>query len=206
MINIKHIKNWLKRKISDDIVLLCKNTDKTSTILDIGCGYNSLIQYCDSKYSIGIDNFIDYINKSKNKKIHNEYIQKDITQLDFPEKSVDIAYCSEVIEHLSKDDGKKLIKNMEKWARKKVIITTTNGFVEQDEYHDNPYQKHLSGWDYKEFISLGYKVYGINGLKILAKNSGKNIFTRILYILSGKLFRFNPKYTFQIFAIKNITK
>jgi 2-polyprenyl-3-methyl-5-hydroxy-6-metoxy-1,4-benzoquinol methylase len=201
-----NIKKWLKRKLSDDIVLLRKNTNKALTILDIGCGYNSNIQYCDSKYSIGVDNFIDYINKSKNKKIHNEYIQKDITELDFPEKFVDIVYCSEVIEHLNKEDGLRLIKNMEKWAKRKVIITTPNGFVEQEEYHNNPYQKHLSGWDYKNFISLGYKVYGMNGLKILAKISGKNILIGILYILSGKLFRFFPKYTFQIFAVKNITK
>lgn len=200
----KQIKNWLKIKIFDDIVLLKRNVDKDSTILDIGCGYNSFIQYLEPKHSIGVECFEEYIQISKDKKIHNEYIKQDVNNLIFPEKSIDTVYCSEVIEHVTKEDGLKLIKNMEKWAKNKVIITTPNGFIEQDEYHKNPYQKHLSGWTNEEFVNMGYKVYGINGLKILAKHSGKNIFMRVLYILSGKLFRFNPKYTFQVFAIKKI--
>lgn len=203
---VKYIKKWLKINILDDIVLLRRNIDKESTVLDLGCGYNSLIQYCDPKYSVGVENFADYIKISKSKKIHNEYIQEDITRLEFPEKSVDIVYCSEVIEHLNKNDGRELLQKMEKWARKKVIITTPNGFVSQDEYHKNPGQKHLSGWDTQELTSLGYRVYGINGIKILTRISDKNIFTRMMYILSGKLFRFSPEYTFQIFALKNFEK
>jgi len=77
--------------------------------------------------------------ESKKKQIHNEYILADLRKLEFKPKSFDAILCLEVIEHLTKEEGHDLIKKMEKWARKKIIITTPNG------YDCNPFQTHKSG-------------------------------------------------------------
>jgi hypothetical protein len=87
----------------------------------------------------------------------------------FGPKSFDVVMAAEILEHLPKEDGPKLLLVCENVARKLVIITTPNGFLEQDPalvpnepWAKNPYQKHLCGWWAHELEDLGYNV-GLNG-------------------------------------------
>ena len=138
------------------------------TVLDLGCGPSSPIQYCKNiKYSVGVEVFEEYLKQSKAKKIHTKYLKKDIEDLDFPANSFDAVIMIEVLEHLSPALGRKIIRRAEKWAKKKVIITSPNGFINQKEVDNNPWQKHLSGWDYKKMRSLGFKSRGLAGIKFL---------------------------------------
>jgi len=79
----------------------------------------------------------------------------------------------DVLEHLTKEDGEKIIRCLEEIARKQVIILTTVGFIPQRSLHGNIFQEHKSGWVPKEFKKLGYKVRGINGLYFLRVNMPK---------------------------------
>jgi len=83
----------------------------------------------------------------------------------FGEKSFDVVMACEILEHLEKEDGPRLLGVLEKVARRLVIGTTPNGFLEQDPekapnepWAKNPYQKHLCGWSAPELIDLGYCV------------------------------------------------
>ena len=96
---------------------LKKEILKSDTVLDLGCGYNSPIQYCNQKYSVGVEKFESYLQESKKKGIHNKYVKADITKIEFKPKSFDAVLCSEVLEHLTKEEGTELIKKMENWAR-----------------------------------------------------------------------------------------
>lgn len=128
----------LRRELKD-----CK------TVLDLGCGPSSPLQYCkDIEYSVGVETFKPYLEKSKDKKIHTEYIEKKIEEIDFPEDSFDAVIMIEVLEHLSKKTGKDIIKKASKWTRKKVIISTPNGYFSMDAVDKNNFQRHLSGWGY----------------------------------------------------------
>lgn len=102
------------------------------TVLDIGCGAFSPLQYCKNiKYSVGVEPFKPYLEKSKKKKIHTKYINKRVEELDFPEDSFDAVIMIEVLEHLPKKVGYEILKKAEKWARKKVIVSTPNGYFPQ---------------------------------------------------------------------------
>ncbi len=81
-------------------------------------------------YCVGIDIFEHSLEKSKKKKIHNEYYEIDYSQAEksFEENSFDCVLASDFIEHLEKEEGYRLLKVVEKLARKKVIIFTPNGF------------------------------------------------------------------------------
>jgi len=193
--------NWLE--------LLKKESKKCESVLDMACGYNSPIQYIDISYKVGVEKFTDYLKQSKQKGIHNKYIQGDILSLEFTPNSYDLVLCSEVIEHLDKADGFKLLDNIEKIGRKKIIITTPNGFLKQDEYDNNLLQIHKSGWTIEEFKQRGYVVYGFGGFKFLKKEHGilkyrPYIFWRLISDISQKLVYFFPELAFQIFAVKNI--
>lgn len=180
------------------------------TVLDVGCGSNSPLGSIKNKlYSEGVDSFLPSITKSKAQKIHNKYHKMDVLNIDkkFKSNSFDCVIAIDLIEHLTKEDGKKLIKKMEKIARKKVIIFTPNGFLPQGEYDNNPWQVHKSGWTVEEMQKKGYKVIGINGWKPLRGEYAEpkfypKIIWRIISDLTQVFTRNNPKKAFQILCIK----
>ncbi len=167
------------------------------TVLDLGCGPDSPLKYCKNiKYSVGVEGFEPYLEKSKSNNIHSEYISKNIMELDFPENSFDAVIMIEVLEHLPENVGYEIVKKMEKWAKKKIIISSPNGFINQKEVDNNPLQKHLSGWDYKKMEKLGFKCYGLAGFKFLRQEvqndtMSNNLLTSI---------RFKPKAFWFIIA------
>ena len=164
--------------------IVAKELEDCNTILDVGCGYNSPIQCCREdgrEHTItGVDIYPPYLEESRKKAIHDSYIMADIKTLQFTDNSFDAVFCSEVIEHLGKIEGFDLIMKMSEWAKKKVIITTPNGFVSQSGL-DNPYQEHKSGWSPAELRSLGFNLRGMGGLKYLRDGGSAEIRYRPLY-------------------------
>lgn len=187
-----------------------KAVKDSKSLIDIGCGTDSPIKYFSKKiHAVGIDAFLPSIEKSKKQNIHDEYYQIGVLDIDkhFEDKSFDCALASDLIEHLTKEDGLKLIELMEKVASKRVIIFTPNGFLQQGEYDNNPWQVHLSGWSVEEMQERGYKVIGINGWKPLRgeysniKYSPKS-FWMFISDITQFFVRNNPKKAFQIMCIK----
>ena len=99
-------------------------------------------------------------------------------------------------------------EKMEKWARKKVILTTPNGFLHQSEYDGNVMQEHKSGWSVDDFKKREYRVYGINGLKWLRGERGairfrpKRFWQLISDITQLIVYRI-PSAAFQLFVVKD---
>ena len=201
------------------IVEIEKHLKDCKTILDVGCGDNSPIGLLEEKYTtIGVDAYKPSIEESKKRKIHNAYILGDIKKLNVlvKKKSFDAVVALDVIEHLKKDDGYKLLDDMEKTARKKVILVTPNGFIPQYN-RDNKLQAHLSGWTVEDFTNRGYKVEGIYGTKfcnILRTDEAElrwrpkffwalvwGILVEITHHLYTKK---NPKYSIGLLAVKKI--
>lgn len=183
------------------------------SLLDLGCGKDSPIKFFSEKfkYSLGVDNFPDYIKQSKEKKIHSEYLLEDILSAckRIKSKSFDCVLASDLIEHFSKEDGEILIKEMERIAVKKVFIFTPNGFVPQKKYDNNQGQVHLSGWSVGEMRKLKYKVYGIGGLKFIKGEKRRiKLFPKKLWLriaLLSQVFLANyPSLSFQILCVKTL--
>ena len=60
--------------------------------------------------------------------------------------SFDVVIAFDLIEHLSKEDGYRLVYEMERIARRICVIFTPNGHVWQPPRPDNSFDAHLSGW------------------------------------------------------------
>ncbi len=199
---------------------LQKELADCESVLDLGCGPDSPLQFCKNvKYSVGVEVFKPYLLKSKKKNIHKKYMRKKIEEIEFPEKRFDAVILLEVLEHLTERQSKIILKKAEKWAKKKVIISSPNGFVPQKEVDDNPFQKHLSGWDYQKMKRNGYCCHGLAGLKILrqeVQNStmGSDLLTTIRFqpkpfwflvaTLSQIPVYFFPSFAFEIFSVKKL--
>ncbi|MHB1679008.1 MAG: class I SAM-dependent methyltransferase [bacterium] len=185
-------------------------------VLDLGCGKDSPIQYCKSiEYSVGVEAFKPSLETSKSKKIHSKYINENILNVDFEENSFDAVIMIEVIEHLNKNDAINLVEKANKWAKKIVIITTPNGYLPQNEYDVHVLQNHLCGFNVKELKSLGFKVCGSAGLKILySEQKNKNndeivrirkpvVFWTIVASVSRLFTYYLPNYAFELYGVRN---
>jgi len=202
--------------------LIARHLKDCYSVLDLGCGPDSLIQFGKAGYSVGVDIFAPFIQESKKKNIHNRYILADISSIDFKPKSFDAVLLIEALEHLNKNQGEALLEKIESWAIKKVIISCPNGFLPQDALSGNPFQVHRSGWGVAEMTCRGYKAYGLSGWKFLRKDntsegygsSGEAIFSTIRFrpglfwvLFSGltQLAAFYlPKAAYEVFYVKEL--
>lgn len=211
-INLKKIIILIYAKLLPGWVKYLKRESRDcNNVLDLGCGFNSPIQEIDIPIKVGVEMFDSYIVKSKEKEIHEKYIQGDILRINFSPKSYDIVFASEVIEHLLFGDGIKLLDRMELWARKKIILTTPNGFISQNGFDGNDLQEHKSGWTTIDFKKRGFRVYGMNGLKYLRGEMGvikykPEFFWGIISDISQVFVYFFPRFAFQLFVVKDIKK
>ncbi len=189
-----------------------KAIGECTSILDVGCGSNSPLQHIPRKFfAVGVDAFAPSIEQSRKSKIHNEYCQLDVIDIDkkFAPDSFDCVMALDVIEHLTKQDGLKLLSAMERIAKKRIIIFTPNGFLPQPP-DGNPWQKHKSGWTVEEMKAHGYTVIGINGWKPLRGENAdirfwpKRAWLRISNITQIYV-RNKPEKAFQILCIKDKT-
>jgi len=197
---------------------LCEELNDCQSVLDLGCGPSSPIQYCKSiKYSVGVEAFYPYLKQSREKGIHTTYLNKRIEDIEFEENSFDAVIMIEVLEHLSEAMGLDIINRAEKWAKKKVIVSSPNGFLEQGILDDNPLQTHLSGWDGRTMSGLGFRSRGLAGLKYLRQEvkgdtMGDDLTASIKY--DPKIFWFAvaaisqiftyyfPQYAFELISVK----
>ncbi|MDZ7860516.1 MAG: class I SAM-dependent methyltransferase [Candidatus Krumholzibacteriota bacterium] len=181
------------------------------SVLDLGCGFNSPVKRCGVPFSVGVDLFDSYLRESSDKRHHSQYVKADIRKVEFQPKAFDAVIILEVLEHLTKDDGQKLLEKAETWACKKIIISTPNGYLSQNGYHSNPLQKHISGWTTKELEELDFKVYGMKGWKKLRGYKGE-IVNKPAFLwerfsdITQKITCRYPGKAFQLFAVKNVMK
>lgn len=183
----------------------------SKSVLDVGCGFPSPIQKFSSRfYSVGTDIFLPSIEKSRAARIHSDYVQADVMDIDkhFPPNSFECVLASDLIEHLPKEQGDNFLKKVEDIAEKRIIIFTPNGFLPQQSYDNNPWQEHKSGWSVEDMEKRGYEVIGINGWKPLRGEFVKlkyrpRFFWQIVSDFTQLYTRKNPKAAFQILCIKN---
>jgi SAM-dependent methyltransferase len=139
------------------------------SVLDIGCGVSGKLREVGAPNTTGFEGYQPDFEEAKRRKTHDQLIFGDAHQLAnmFQPRQFDACVALDVIEHLTKEDGLKLIQDMERIARKRVVIFTPKGFLPQRHAVDNDLQVHLSGWEPEEMRKLGYEVYGQLGPKTL---------------------------------------
>lgn len=172
---LAYIKNdVLKPKIEDLLIEQLIKGWQNMQILDIGSG--PCIKLKDRRFkSVDItclDIFKPYLTPCK--QLGFKTVHGDARNLEsyFHSKSFDIVLLIDVLEHFTKSDGNKVLRIVEKIARKQIIIWTPVGRYPQDydcvdepwkavgklqEKQKNKYQQHQSFWHPKDLEKKGYK-------------------------------------------------
>jgi SAM-dependent methyltransferase len=201
---------------------LKKELKDCESVLDLGCGPSSPIQFVKNiKKSVGVEAFGPYLEESKRKKIHTEYMNKKIEDLEFYQDQFDAVIMIEVLEHMEEVAGLEAIKKAEKWAKKKIIVSTPNGFLPQKELDGNLMQRHLSGWDVGKMKKMCFKSKGLAGLRCLRQEVQDDtmgddltitmkyrprLFWFLIAVISQLFVYSFPKCAFELFCVKNLTK
>ena len=183
------------------------------TVLDLGCGRgsNSPLEGMALTYTLGVDIFEPYLEECRQKKIHSDYIRADIRGIEFKDGSFDAVLMLEVLEHFTKEEGRRLLDKCSQWAKKKVIITTPNGYMQQDGYNNNPFQEHKSGWSVDELRSLGFSVVGLLGWKKLRGYKAvpryrPRLLCDVISDVTQKVTCHYPSSAFRLLAVKKLAK
>ena len=189
------------------------------TAIDIGCGCNShLSQFRPTILTIGVDSDLVSIRLSKERGLHDHYVQANILTEDIgsllekvglPRKA-DLVGLYGVIEHLPRHLGFELLRACEAITNKYVILETPHGFVPQGPEYGNPHQRHLSGWYIQDFEALGYTVHGTTGTRYFRGYMAEPTLSfpggTICEELATLLLRINssPQHAFNLLAIKDV--
>jgi hypothetical protein len=166
-----------------------------------------------ASHTVGVDGYQPAVDEARSGGTHDEFAFGDVKDIGkvFGSRRFDACIALDVIEHLTKEDGWKMLDDMERLATKRVIIFTPNGFVPQKS-HDGDLQEHLSGWTADEMRKRGYGVTGMYGLKSLRgeyhhiKYKPKS-FWLMVAILSHYFYTHRrPEQSSAIFCVKELVK
>ena len=91
----------------------------------------------------------------------------------FRTEEFDFIVALDLIEHLTKSDGYKLLYHLNRLAECS-LVQTPNGFLWQPPFATNPFQAHISGWKPNELRALGWRrQFGLGGFKLLVGIGGR---------------------------------
>jgi cyclopropane fatty-acyl-phospholipid synthase-like methyltransferase len=137
-----------------------------NSVLEIGCGYGNIIGAVKADLRVGID--ISEIPLKQAQKWHGKrgvnFLQMDVRKLmdHFTKGEFDATVGFDIIEHLTKKEGRKLLDDVQKVATKAHIWFMPAGWMEihKTDYDDgNDYMLHKSAWEPEEMAERGYEVW-----------------------------------------------
>lgn len=151
-------------------IFIRDNIEQGDKLLSLCCGIglelNLLLKRRINVEITAVDISAPYIAEIKREYPGFDVVRADATEyiLSAPSNGFDVISIIDGLEHLTKEDGWKVLQECKRVARKKVIIFTPEGYLKNEPKNAwgikgaDRYQLHLSGWSPEELESLGYKL------------------------------------------------
>lgn len=187
-----------------------------TTVVDVACGPGIPMYFLnhDKQYRVtAVDLFDEYLKQAKESGIYDDVVKSDIRALPFTSMSFDTVVALHIIEHLPKKEGLAFLEQLERIAKRRVIIATPTGFLKQDGYDGNFLQEHKSGWEPEDFERLGYQVIGqgwnlFHGEGLIARGCQLlgpfAIIRDVISIILHPFLSRRPHHSYQIVCIKDL--
>ena len=143
--------------------ILKQKMSTTHMVVDLGCGVRPNF-FLGQDVTVCVELFSPYLKYLKDTHSGEKIITIKEDVLTFlkrqPARSIETIVVTDLIEHLSKNDGYSLIQEIERTVRKQALVVTPKGFMPQHvgEFDDegwgftgNILQNHVSGWEIDDF-------------------------------------------------------
>lgn len=142
---------------------------RNGRILDVGCGKGGLgaiFKTVPEKQLraeiVGLD--LDEVLLKTAKNYLDHVVLGRATHLPFKDKYFHVTFAIEVIEHMTKEDGYKMIREMERVTKYLIILTTPSHYFPADTA-EGDFMKHKSYWSVKDLKSLGFQTEGLRPVR-----------------------------------------
>ena len=129
------------------------NRIKPKTALDIGCGVGTYAKLFPHLEWTGVEIWKPYIEKYDLETLYPTLHNLDAREWD-SDQHYDVAFLGDVLEHMTSAEARFLFEKMKKCSET-VIISIPIGYLPQDEWEGNPYERHVTdNWTVDEFHSV----------------------------------------------------
>jgi SAM-dependent methyltransferase len=96
--------------------------DDVESLVDVGCGNGAFLNALPARFrTLGID-----FSGEALKHVRGDTLLSDIRALDVPDASYDLVTCLEVLEHLNRETYTGALAEMERVARKYILVSVPN--------------------------------------------------------------------------------
>lgn len=195
--------------------MLCgKMARDVRDVLDLGCGRGNPMRFINRHrrcFTVGADLFLPYLMESKSEGIHDGYVLCDVRRLPFRPKSFDTVLCLRLLEHLTLEEGARLLADVEALARRQVAIITPAYPFHQSAFEANPYQEHKRFWSASALTRRGYRVWpnGLRNVQFDTATMGRGqrvlaLLGHLLWVLSGPIVQMFPGLAGDLVAVKDM--
>lgn len=163
--------NWLEPKDADAAVAAV--IEPVEVVLDIGCGVRPQ-SFFRPRTHICCEPHREYVDVLKQNFADDPTVVvlqgtgEEAARL-FPDRSVDSIFLLDVVEHIEKEAGLRLLRECERIARRQIVVLTPLGFLRQEVdgldawgMHGGKWQEHQSGWMPDDF-GEEWDVYAVPG-------------------------------------------
>jgi ubiquinone/menaquinone biosynthesis C-methylase UbiE len=207
------------------------------SVLDVGCGAGILgylirnswqnteegsVQFADffardprndePQLLVGVDFQLDSVKRCEHHRIYDKLYLASASHLPFADKSFDTVVCVEVLEHLEKPESLMAIRELERIARRRVVITVPRESVDAHSGHDERQFLRYEGNDPRvwEWVNAERhkSSYTARELRKMGFRCGRRSPARPLLRLLGPLRRLYDNYvspTYAIMGVKDIS-
>lgn len=147
-------KDWTKRYVQR---FLQKTSYPHYRVLDVGAGrgtYEQLLRQTmpPSTTWVAVEAWGPYIENFKLKDKYDIVLQRDVRSIDlFPHDHYDIAFCGDVLEHMTKEEAVALVDKLRSMCGAIIISIPIIHWPQHDEV--NPFQIHVKDdWTHEEMV------------------------------------------------------
>jgi hypothetical protein len=181
-------------------------------VLGVGCGATSpLAAVRRPAFLVGVDLSDVDLRHARGARVHHALVRGDVRDVAalFAPRSVDAVVALDVVEHLEKDEAIRVLADLARVARRRVVVVTPNGFVPQPGTAENPFQEHRCGFSADEMRALGFSVAGTYGLRVLLGPYGKvrwrpaPLWRRVADLTALPTY-FTPRVAFSLLCVKEV--
>lgn len=179
------------------------------SVADVGCSDGRGSEVLGTRNSTGFDIYEPALRQAVARGRRRRAVLSDVRHLPARNGAFDVVVSLDVVEHFPKSEALALIAELERVARRLVVLLTPNGFVPQPPGEDEPWQEHRCGFHVGELEALGYAVTGRGGPGALRGPYGSfrgGPFGQLAAIAAAPLANRRPAASFHLLGVKQLVR
>lgn len=203
--NVRERKRAIYYRLFGADAYLANRTHPGDTVLDVGCSVGTGSVELEHRRTVGVDVHLESLRAARASGRRSPVVCADVSALPFKGGAFDLVTALDVIEHLDQGAGAPFVTELRRVSSRNVVLLTPSGFDPQPGRLDQPWMEHRSGWSGDQLASLGFRVQGWGGARILRRPGSEGRFRlgpvgAVLAVLTRVALRRRPDSSFHLLA------